>query len=228
MADGDVTELLHGASTVVFAHGANVNTRSFRRDFGMLLQSRTRPVDKAAQHVTTGCRFIVVSSTVAYSSPRDGESLAALQTVYEAHFNKALQGHPTVILRFGTVVTGDGNVEQSLARLSLTFLLKRLRVLSPTDIAYVGTCAMQAASDFIASSSSDFDGDIVMVAEPDGLDLNALLDRLLPVRLTIRIPLRLYTWLFGLFGVRPEFFETRLALVREKGGPQLCCAHKPC
>ncbi|MDJ1638189.1 hypothetical protein [Rhizobium rhizogenes] len=228
MAESGASELLRGASTVVFAHGASVNTRSFRRDFKTLLQSRMRPVDKAAQHLSNACRYILVSSTVAYRSPSDAGGLAALQNAYESHFRTALRGANTVILRFGTVVTGNGNVEQSLARLSRTFILRRLRVLSRTEIAYVGTCTMQATSTLIASSSTDFDGEIIAVAEPEGLDLNALLDALLPARVTIPVPLRLYTWLFGLFGVRPEFFETSLALVKAKGGPQLSGACKPC
>lgn len=206
--------LLSSANIVVFAHGANVNSRFFDRDYDDLLSSRVEPLRQVARlGLAQSTRYILVSSTVAFLEEVGERGLVSLQATYEWQFKSLFARNSVLVLRFGTVFTGRGSVDQAFVALQRTLILKRLRIFGGTNTPFVGPRAMQQVAHFLASGRRDLDGQLVTVAENHGLDLNSRLDQYVPVSFALPIPLDLYSWVFARFGIRPEFFRMNLSMI---------------
>jgi len=207
MKDAELAAAIRPASIVVFAQGANVNTRSFERDYDMLVGSRIDPLVRVASCLENPLlRCVLISSTVAFLGNKNPRTLAALQIVYEDEFRRLFGKQPMLILRFGTVCTGHSGAIARVASLRRTLLVKRLRIAGGTSIPYVDHPEMQSVATLLANQFA-FDGRSLVVAAKHGLNLNALLQRHVPVTWRIPVPLNVYRWIFERLGIRGEFFS---------------------
>jgi hypothetical protein len=193
---------------IIFAHGAPVNIRTFERDYDLLLHTRIEPlelVQKAVLQYQLPARTILISSTVAALEATNGlKNLACLQLAYEQRFVELFGSASASILRVGSVIDQGSQINEGIKKLKKTLLLKRLRIAGGSKIAWADNSLIcNAVNAALDGSRHEL---MTIVAHPEGVDLNTLLDQLIPVRFAIQVPAYIYRWIWCRLGVREEFF----------------------
>lgn len=191
------------AELVVFAHGKPVTVKRFAEAYDDLLASRAGPL----QAFRAGAPAVLISSTVAcLSSPADGRDLPNLQRAFEAAF---LARFPDgSVLRLGAMRGPGWQIDEGLAPLKRTLLLKRLRMTGHTDIPWADDTLLAEALRQ-AVSKGRLKG---LVAYPKGFDVNAFLDAGLgPTGFRVRIPDAWFRGAYESLGAPPSFLSITTA-----------------
>jgi len=192
------------ADHAVFAQGKPVTVRNFAAAWDDLLASRTGPLAAAAP----GTAAILISSTVAcLPSPAGARDLPALQRAYEAAF---LERFPDgSILRVGAMRGPGWQIDEGLAPLNRTMLLKRLRMRGSTDIPWADDELLSHALSVAVDATVPMRA---IVAYPSGFDVNAFLDAGLgPMRVRLPVHDPWFRTAYELQGAPPAFLAITTA-----------------
>jgi nucleoside-diphosphate-sugar epimerase len=214
LSRGCAAELGGEASDVCFfAHGKSVGVRRFAAHFDDLLQSRTGVIEAAAAiPALAKARTILISSTVACVTPpeREARDLPALQRRFETGF---LERFPAgSILRVGAVFGPGSQIEDGLPLLAKTRVMKRIRMRGATDIPWIegsrlGEVCLRMLEAIPAQK--------IAVANSDGFDINAVLDRAYHGRWKLRLPVAAFLGLYVALGMPRHFATVTMDDVRQ-------------
>lgn len=206
-------ESAEDAGICFFAHGKSVGVRGFAAHFDELLASRVGVFAPAAAlpGFAAQTRVVLISSTVACldRAPAGARDLPALQRRCEAAF---LDVFPSgIILRVGAIFGPGSQIEVGLPLLARTRVLKRIRMRSATDIPWIDGPRLAQVCLRMAETSSN---QSLVVANPEGFDLNTVLDRAYDGRWTLRLPVSAFLGLYGALGMPRQFATVTMDDVR--------------